>query len=133
MFQLRWERKPGSQGIPQSHTAQQTSHGTFYWEENPPEGWLPLLRGEATENLAEDRVYMGFLWGQSLPGWPGIGGIMWSDFRASSGIGGIFFPVGWGLANFESPTMIDVAGSSPLWMLLAWVVGPSCFCTEFSP
>lgn len=27
-----------------------------------------------------------------VPGWPGIGGIMWPDLGASSGIGGIFFP-----------------------------------------
>lgn len=27
----------------------------------------------------------------NFPGWPGVGGIMWPDLGASSGIGGIFF------------------------------------------
>jgi hypothetical protein len=40
-------------------------------------------------------------WGH-FPGWSGIGEIMWPDPGARSGIGGIFFSVGWGLATLPS-------------------------------
>lgn len=49
---------------------------------------------EAAENGAKHRVDIGFHegeMGQSFPGWPGMGGNMWSDLWANSGIGGVFF------------------------------------------
>jgi hypothetical protein len=58
-----------SQGIPQSHTPQQTSHKRLAGRENPGE-WQPLLRPEAAENWVDHR-----LGGGVFPGWSEIGRI----------------------------------------------------------
>lgn len=59
-----------------------------------------LQRWGAAENWAEHEIYMAFLVCRArghFPGWPGIGGFMWFDLGARSGIGGIFCRVGPGL------------------------------------
>ena len=48
----------GSQGIPRSHTTQQTSHKSFIGKDT--RGWLPLLWQEAAGGRAEGRLYIGF-------------------------------------------------------------------------
>lgn len=52
--------------------------------------------------LSRRRGLYSISYGWCFPGWPGIGGILWPDFRASSGIDGIFFSVEWDMDTLPS-------------------------------
>lgn len=83
----------GSSGIPQSHTIQQTSHGK---EKSQEGGWLQV--GEKEQQTEEKADFIGFFLGRDeLSRRLGIGGILWPDLGANSGISGILF-LGPGLA-----------------------------------
>lgn len=58
----------GSQGIPQSHTLQQTSHERFIGREKPQED-VVSVRVRSSSKLSRDRVYIGCLRDQSFPEW----------------------------------------------------------------
>jgi hypothetical protein len=70
------ERYPGieSQGIPQSHTSQQTSSKS-YCEVKNPGAWLPLLRGETARGQEGSQTYIG-CWGGGKLYSVRIGGIL---------------------------------------------------------
>lgn len=57
----------GSQGIPQSYTAQQTSHKRFIGRDT--RRWLPLLGGETAGNGVGGKLS----WWWSFPGWKFLG------------------------------------------------------------
>jgi hypothetical protein len=72
----------GSQGIPQSHTTQQTSHDRFIRKSH--ESVAPSTEDRSSKELSRSRFYIRFCGRWNLPGWPGIDGILQSDL-------GLFF------------------------------------------
>lgn len=76
------------QGINTTVTPYSKSYMRFIGKDK--KRWLPPLGREATKNWARGRLYivgilMGSVW--DFPGRPGIGGILWPDFRENSRIG----------------------------------------------
>lgn len=100
----------GTQGTPQRHPAQQTSHislKTFIWKDTRK--YLPQLGGEVPGNWVGNRLISSFLRGM-VPGWIFLGWTCWDfkswaggkprdwwnfelrDWQESSGIGGFSNP-----------------------------------------